>query len=315
MVRATILLGARNLPSLLEAGADNFCVVGAVAVTFVAFTGMERLQFITIPNPLVRLPDTAMAAVAGAYLWIVFDLISRARRLDFAPSDLDTAIVRFVVAVPLGYAFGALATPSIRPFIAFAMGAFPVAMIGSMARRLANKALNQEQTQEERRNDLVKLQGVNRAILERLEKEDITTVTQIAYCDPVRLTMRSNLSFNFVTDCMNQALAWMYLEKDLDVIRPLGLRGAAEIKDLVDAYDDYDSQDSYGRAEHKRAVGAMPSIANALNQDPNTVQIVFRQIAEDPFTDFLCKVWCDPLRSPRPSGSELGFDVLVYRPA
>jgi hypothetical protein len=67
-----------------------------------------------------------------------------------------------------------------------------------------------EPTAEETSNDIVKLQGINRWIIERLSNEDITTVTQIAYCDPIRLIMRSNLTFNFVTDCMNQALAVIY---------------------------------------------------------------------------------------------------------
>jgi hypothetical protein len=81
-----------------------------------------------------------------------------------------------------------------------------------MLRQLSEKKLDLGATTVEASDDIIKLQGINRTIVERLSNEDITTVTQVAYCDPVRLAMRSNLSFNFVIDCMNQALAWMYLQ-------------------------------------------------------------------------------------------------------
>ena len=222
-------------------------------------------------------------------MWIVNDLISRARRLDFTPSDVLWALLRLVIAVPMGYAFAVLAK-SQGPFIAFAIGAFPLATLTSMLRRLTTKTLGLDPTPDEACDDIIKLQGINKTIVERLLNEDIATVTQVAYCDPVRLVMRSNLTFNFVTDCMNQALAWMYLESDLDKIRPLGLRGAAEIKHIVDAYD-YGGSDVARKSEHDRAVAALPKIADKLGQTPETVQIVFREIAGDPFTVYLDAVW------------------------
>jgi hypothetical protein len=261
-------------------------VVSGIAVTFVVLSGLERLHYLA--NPLVKLPITAMAAVAGAYLWVVNDFISRARCLDFAPSDVLWGVLRLLIAVPMGYAFASIAAKSVGPFVAFALGAFPLASLTSMLQRLANKSLGQQGTPEETADDIVKLQGINRAIVERLANEDITTITQIAYCDPVRLIMRSNLTFNFVTDCMNQALAWLYLKEDLNAIRALGLRGSVEIRQLI---ADYDDGAVAHQGAHQRAVAAIPLVAAAIRQDEATLQIVFRQIAEDPFTVFLERVW------------------------
>jgi hypothetical protein len=188
----------------------------------------------------------------------------------------------------MGYAFASIAAKSVGPFVAFALGAFPLASLISMLQRLATKNLGQQATPEETADDIVKLQGINRAIVERLANEDVTTITQIAYCDPVRLIMRSNLTFNFVTDCMNQALAWLYLKEDLNVIRALGLRGAVEIRQLI---ADFDAQASADQAARQRAVAALPFIAAAIRQDVATVQIVLRQIAGDPFAIFLERVW------------------------
>jgi hypothetical protein len=188
----------------------------------------------------------------------------------------------------LGIAFASVAKDSVGPFVAFALGAFPLEALSSKLRRLTDKGLGLEATPIEANDNVIRLQGINPTIVERLQSEDISTVTQLAYCDPVRVTMRSNLSFNFVTDCMSQALAWIYLEGNLEKLRPLGMRGAVEIKFLMDELDDPDEENADARA---RAIAALPKMAAAINQDPATLQIVFRQISEDPFTNFLESVW------------------------
>lgn len=258
-------------------------------VAVVTLTGLDRLQF--LHNPLIKIPDTAMAAMAGAYLWVVNDLISRARRLDFSPADVMWAVLRLSIAVPMGYAFASIAADSLGPFVAFALGAFPLKALTSMLQRLANKNLGLEATPSETTDDIIKLQGINRAIVERLSDEDINTITQVAYCDPVRLIMRSNLTFNFVTDCMNQALAWLYLQSNLDSIRSLGMRGAFEISCLIDELHDANAQAAPDKTAHEQAVAGFPLIAAAIKQDPATLQLVFRQIAYDPYTIFLRRVW------------------------
>ncbi|MHA6887381.1 hypothetical protein [Ralstonia pseudosolanacearum] len=263
--------------------------VGIVVTTLVTMTCLHRLKYPYLPvNPMFDVPDTAMAAIAGGYLWAVNDLISRARRLDFTSADVQWAAFRLIISIPMGYAFAALASKSVGPFVAFALGAFPLGVLTSMLERLTNKTLRIEPTAAEAHDDIVRLQGINRTIVERLAAEDITTVTQIAYCDPVRLVMRSNLTFNFVTDCMNQALAWMYFDEQITVLRPLGLRGAVEIKCLI---DEFDNASPDGGSARQRAAAALPMIAAKLGQDEKALQITFRQIAEDPFTVFLHRVW------------------------
>jgi hypothetical protein len=264
-------------------------LVTLIAVSFVVLTVLDDRGYLA--NPLFDMPGIGIAAMAGAYMWVVNDFISRARRLDFAPSDILWGVLRLIIAIPMGYAFASIAKEPVGEFIAFAIGAFPLTALTSMLRRLANKNLGLEGTPEESCDDIIKLQGINRTIVERLFNEDVTTITQIAFCDPVQLTMRSNLSFYFVTDCMNQALAWMYLQGDLDKIRPLGVRGAIEIKHLISALDDTASTDPMRQGEHARAVAAMPKIANAIRQDPDTLQIAFREIAGDPYTTFLDRVY------------------------
>jgi hypothetical protein len=78
----------------------------------------------------------------------------------------------------------------------------------------------------------------------------------------------------------------MYLEELLDKVRPYGMRGASEIRHLVNAFDNPANQ-----LEHDRAVAAFPLIAAAVGMSADALQVTFREIAEDPFTEYLEEVW------------------------
>jgi hypothetical protein len=282
--------------------------VGLIIVWTVTVTCLHRLGYIT--DPVFTLPDIAMAAFAGAYLWVLNDHIGRARSLDFSPADVQWGVLRLIIAAPMGYAFAAVVPKVMGPFVAFAVGAFPLEALTSILRRLVEKALDIPTPPEDTRDDIIKLQGINKPIVERLAKEDITTITQIAYCDPVRLAMRSNLTFNFIIDCMNQALAWLYFQEGLNAIRPLSLRGASEIKDLVDSIDTPLAPD------HRDVCKALPMIAVAVKQDRLTLERTLRQIAEDPYTLFLKRVWTSPddvkePKTPARAGASTGAALLL----
>lgn len=263
-------------------------LVSSFAVFAVVFSVMATLGYYDA-NPFFPLEPAAVAALSGAYMWVVDDQISRCRRLDLTPSDLHWATLRLLIAVPMGYAFGTVAAPAVAPFIAFALGAFPISALTVMLRRTSNRLLQIEPKDEEVSDSVVKLNGTDRAIVDRLAVEDIRTVSQVAYCDPVHITMRSNLSFNFVTDLMNQALMRMYFGAGCDALTPMGMRGAVEIRHFVDALD--------GPADlpaHKLAHATLPLLAAALQQAPASAELAFRQIAGDPFTYFLYQIWTLP---------------------
>jgi hypothetical protein len=71
----------------------------------------------------------------------------------------------------------------------------------------------------------------------------------------------------------------------------MGMRGAVEIRCICLEIDDTEATDPSKQADHARAVAAFPLIAAKIKQDPTTLQIVFGQIAEDPFTEFRARVW------------------------
>lgn len=170
-------------------------------------------------------------------MWVANDLISRCRSLDFTPSDVNWGVLRLIIAIPMGYAFTSVIKQDFAPFMTFALGAFPLATINSLIQRKSYKYLDLEAKSEGIGDGITQLQGADPVVIERLANEDIRTIAHLAYCDPVHISMRSNLNFNFITDLMNQALVSLYLKDSVSKLTPLGFRGAVEVRHFLQDLD------------------------------------------------------------------------------
>jgi len=175
----------------------------------------------------------------------------------------------------------------IGAFIAFGLGAFPLGTIQIILRQLSYKKLGIEIGPVET-NNLLNLDGVDKQIIERLSNEDINSVAQLAYCDPIWLTMSSNLTFNAVVDLVSQALAWVYVGDKLSLLRPLGIRGAYEAKTLFECISLKDLDDPQNK---ESAMKILPAVAEVLGRKVDEVDFLLREIAFDPYTDFIYEVW------------------------
>lgn len=225
--------------------------------------------------------DIASAAIAGAYTFVTWDLFARMQRRNMSPADICRGALRLAIAIPVGYAFALLMSESLGPFIAFAIGVFPVGALGEVLRQIANKRLGLEIGAATADDQISRLSGVDMPIAARIEDADITTIPQLAWCDPIQLSMRSNLAFGYVVDIVSQALAWVYLGDRIKNLRTMGLRGAFEIKVFL--------RDLNGGDQHPRelAQNALP-VAAQLGDCPEAgLLLAFDQIANDPNTNFL----------------------------
>jgi hypothetical protein len=223
-------------------------------------------------------------------MWVVSDFISRARRLDFSPADIMWGSLRLFILAPMGLSLGSILDPHVVAFVAFGLGAFPLETIQRAVRQLSYKKLGLELGSTEE-SELLHLNGVDKRLVERLSNNDITSVVQLSYCDPIQITMGSNLSFNAVADLVSQALAWNYISERLDAIRPLGLRGAWEIRQLMEDLKGEENAVSQrqNRAEDARKI--IPSISAKLGLTEDEIWFVFGQIAYDPYTEFIYPTW------------------------
>jgi hypothetical protein len=231
------------------------------------------------------LPPIAVAAVAGAYMWVATDVISRCRGRALAPVDLYWSALRFIIAIPVGFAFAGIFKDEAGAPLAFVLGAFPTRTLITVIRRIAARRLGLSETGEGAQSELEKLQGISTGNAERFSDEGVSTILQLAYADPVDLTIRTSFAFNYVVDCVSQALAWIYFEGSLAKLRACSLRGGYEIYTVI---SDLDGDDP---AAAKTARATIDCVAAEVGQKPVVFETTLRQIAEDPYTEFNYAIW------------------------
>jgi hypothetical protein len=196
-----------------------------VAVSVMVGATFGTLAGVAMPASL-KMPLIA-SALAGAYVWVFTDLLSRFQRRDIVPSMLYQGALRFGIAVPLAYSIGSLFADPIQIAIAFMLGAFPTTTLILLMRRLVGQkiGLGNEATTE--KHELEQIQGINTALAEKFADYGVSTLLQLAYEDPMQLTMRMNLPFRDVIDVMSQALGALYLP-NFDVYRRYLVRSSVD---------------------------------------------------------------------------------------
>ena len=259
-------------------------LIGLVVLAY-TFLAATRATQALLPAPTWRSPFTvqpiALAAMTGAYVLVTMDTIARVVRRDLLPEDLQLTALRLVACVPLGYAFASLVQPApAAPFVALALTAIPLQQVAVMLRQLAGKRLGMDSSTPATGPSIdapSQLSGVDQTVCERLGAIGVNTITQIAYSDPVQLTMRTSVSFIFILDIVSQALAWVYLEGKLNALRAMGLRGSFEIAALKQEADAGDAN----------AQAMIQQLPGTLGLSPEQCNNVLHRIADDPYVRFL----------------------------
>jgi len=260
-------------------------LLALTAMALLYMATVTAISWLTGETTGAELPPIAVTAIAGAYMWVVCDINTRSRAGDLWPPDLTMAALRLAVAIPVGFAFSAFVKEPVALPMAFMVGAFPTRTLITVSRRIATRRLSLGEDAESGRSELEALQGINAGVAERLAAENTTTMVQLAYADPIDLTMRTGYSFTFIVDCVSQALAWLYLEDRLANVRIYGMRGAQEIANLIDELDEQTGEESVGRG------ATIAAVAGQLGLDANSLELTLREIHGDPYTQFLQNIW------------------------
>ena len=227
------------------------------------------------------------AALAGAFVWIVSDEIDRLRRRDFTSSDVYYYVFRILLAVPFAWALTrAQITLQVGIPTAFFLGAFPTSTLFTISRRFVNQTLKLGDDPVSGTLELEKLQSIGKEAAERFKDEGISTICQLAYADPVDLTIRTNFDFNYVTDCVSQALLWLYLGDQLKNTAIYSLRGAYEAYCLIEGLTKNDPIALQTLADVTALL-----VANKVQISAQTLRETLRQAGHDPFTKFLVDIW------------------------
>jgi hypothetical protein len=261
----------------------------------------------------------AILSLAGAYVWITYDLITRARQNDIGPSDINRATLRLLISLPFGFAISAFAgvvTGSSVTLstgaLAFFVGAFPTDTVLKVMRRTAGGPLKLDaDSSGDNVQQLTKIDGISVPIAERFIDEGVKTNLQLAYTDPVALTIKSGMDFSFILMCCGQAMVRTYFNDDqMKVVQKYGLRTGFEIKTLNDALESYDRMTNNAatagtpvparNTAQAAAKEQLDNFANALALDTASTRFILDQIAEDPYIAFVWWMWPDTA-VPRPT--------------
>lgn len=228
------------------------------------------------------LPPIVISAFLGAYAWVLYDQFARFRTGDFTAHDLYAGTYRFLIAVPLGVSLATFAKNEVGVSVAFLLAAFPTTTLFKFSRRLVSKNLNLGEKEEEGKLELERLQCMGRSNAERYLDEGISTIAELAWTNPIDLTVRTNRELNFVIDSISQALLWIYFE-DVEKLYPLSLRGAQEVCTLSEELED--------PKKHQIAVHTLKAAAERMGLDEQAFRYTLETVKEDPYTEFLYRIW------------------------
>jgi hypothetical protein len=229
-------------------------------------------------------PGLGISALAGAILWIVADELDRLRRRDFTTTDVYNYSFRLLISIPFSWALARILTESAGLPVAFFIGAFPTSTLFQIARRIGAKQLNLADDPDTGALELEKLPSINKKNAERFQDEGINTVSQLAYCDPIDLTFRTNFDFNYVVDCVSQALLAIYFPTQGAILCSYSLRGSQETGTFV-------AQLRGQTGDQQQGLEVLNSLAAALNLPAAALKLTFEQVADDPYNKFLQQVW------------------------
>ncbi len=229
------------------------------------------------------LPLLAIMAVMGAYMWVLSNEIAKWYAVTLSPHDIYWWCFRFAVAIPMGYAAKNIFTEQVALPVVFFLGAFPTTQLLTFVRRIATQKMGFKDSENGEISELQSLQGIDNRKAEQFAQENITTILQLAYCDPIRLTIRTGLGFSYITDCACQALLWIYLQKNVVCLQKCGLRSSYEALSLYLEIQDPDTKDEAEQVLREAAI--------ELKSKETSLRNVLKQVALDQYSIFLYLSW------------------------
>jgi hypothetical protein len=251
------------------------------------------------PEPIpARLPVPIIMALVGGYVWGVFQICARSRSSELSPDDLYEIDLGLIAAVPVGIAFSLLTADlgGLRSFMAFAASAFPLRDVQRLFRQYATrKALESSGPSDSasRPAELhlgTTIEGLSDPTLARLSELRISTVLDMAYCDPIRVMVQTGFPLPVIIDWVDQSLWALYCGDLKSKIDKLGIRCSLDVCEFVDLH----LRD--GAGQKRTSVdgadkAALDALALAMGSDPLLLQDLLFRIYCDPQVVVLRKLW------------------------
>jgi hypothetical protein len=241
----------------------------ASIVTFVAVVFLVCEAFGT---PLrADTPRPVIFALLGGMVWNFYVAFRDYTRTDLSPATFYWISFRFLLALALGVLAENVFTDAFANVGVFVLAMLPFSEAISFIRaKIPGLAA------EEAAPKLKLLQGLAPENEERLKELGVQTVQQLAYADPLRLLLGSNLSAKILIDWMDQALLYIYLGEKTSELRSRGIRGSIETAMLWE--------------EQERNV-TIPLLSKCVGLTPEEFAHLTKTIHDDTQVMMLWRIW------------------------
>ena len=129
-----------------------------------------------------------------------------------------------------------------------------------------------------------------------ITEEGITTYTQLAYADPIRLTIRTGLGYSFVVTCISEALLLGYLSTrtKMDIARQFGISSAYEAFYLWTSANALE-----GDPDRAQADRIIADLASKLEMTNDGLRNILASISNDPYLQFVVECWASNFTTAR----------------
>ncbi len=245
------------------------------------------------------LPTVAFG-FAGAYIWDLYELVNRYRGVDITPASFQFAWLRLLAGSVVGPLGSLAVTDGIKNIVAFGLGVLPLQTIFQFFADYATKRLSIT-TNETPAADptLHKLQGMTRNEIDRMAEEGIDSTATLAYSDPMKLFLKTDVEWVVIIDIIDQALLFNYIGDKVQFLRPVGIRGAIETAVIYARLRSGDQQ------EIAEAEALITILAGKLELSVSETRNLIRTVWEDDQVDLLWQLFGDSLQT---SGHQGGND-------
>jgi hypothetical protein len=279
-------------------------IFSAAAAYFVWAWVIVNFQIASPWGPIgPSLKTEAMLALAGAYTWSLFELASRARRGNLTPDELFDVSIRYLFALPIGYVGALLSVEPVGPVFAFIAASFPLRDIQRYFRKrtLEQMKIEEADTLDSKRAGYLTqvVDGLSPDTVARLEEIGITTFTDLAYADPIRIMVKAGFSLRHIIQWMDHATLAIYA---LDHKKKLAKSSICCSLDAKEFYETHfvklpENAKTEAREREKPVLltigdcRAVTQLAERTGVPGELLREIFMRIAIDPHVLFLDKMW------------------------
>lgn len=185
--------------------------------------------------PFVR-NKIILFAIAGSLLYVYPIIVSRYASLSLTPHTLYELMGRLWLAAIVGGLVASLSTESIQPAAAFLGALIPIAAIDLLGKKVFGET---DKENAARISDLLEVLHGDRDLLTQLNYIGIRSILELAYENPLRIFVETDLNLVTCFDLVDQANLCLYIPKKdtRQELNKYGIRTAVDI--MTQIYEDF----------------------------------------------------------------------------